>query len=100
MSDVDARMEALRRRFRDRAVADRAAIAAALDDGDRARLLYLVHGLAGIAGIFGHPHVGAAASAVEEAIDAGAPDDQVAGLAGALTEALDAVVGAKAEGTF
>lgn len=93
MTEADARMALLRQRFKARASADRAAIAEALGAGDRDQLLHLAHGLAGIAGIFGHAEVGACASSVEAAIDAAEPEAELAALTQALIAALDAVGG-------
>lgn len=93
MSGPDARMAILRQRFHVRAAADRAAIATALEAGDRGRLLHLAHGLAGIAAIFGHADVGARAAALEEAVDQGLGDACLADPCQALIAALDEVAG-------
>ena len=93
MTDPQAQMALLRERFLLRARADRAAIMAALDAGDRDRLLRLAHGLAGIAGIFGHADVGARASVLEDAVEAGEAGAALMAKARALADALDAVAG-------
>lgn len=87
----DARMEALRRRFQDRARADGAALLIALQAEDRQRLLYLAHGLAGVAGIFGHAEISAQAAAVEAGLEAGLDEAALTHLVHRLVAALDEV---------
>lgn len=89
MSDMEAQMQKMRERFRERAASDRAAVAAALDVGDHPRLLHLAHGLAGVAGIFGYSDISSHASALEDAVDGGAGGEKISLLAQALMEALD-----------
>lgn len=91
MSDTDTQMQQLRQRFHLRAASDRVAVLSALEIGDRPRILHLAHGLAGIAGIFGYGDIGAHASVLEAAVDAGADDAVLRGLGQALIEALDRV---------
>jgi HPt (histidine-containing phosphotransfer) domain-containing protein len=76
--ELDARMAALRERFRARAADDRASILAARDAGDLAEVGRLAHGLSGSGGVFGFPQLGADAQALENAIDAGAKPEDLA----------------------
>jgi HPt (histidine-containing phosphotransfer) domain-containing protein len=78
--ELDARMAALRERFRVRAADDRASILAAHDAGDFAQVGRLAHGLSGSGGVFGFPELSADAQAVENAIDAGAKPEEIAAL--------------------
>jgi HPt (histidine-containing phosphotransfer) domain-containing protein len=78
--ELDARMAALRERFRVRAADDRATILAARDAGDFAQVARLAHGLSGSGGVFGFPELSADAQAVENAIDAGAKPEEIAAL--------------------
>ena len=73
----DARLEGLRNRFRERAAADRVALAAAWQAGEREQMRRLAHGLAGSGGTFGFAELSAAALALEEAIDADMPDPPI-----------------------
>ncbi|HJT41576.1 MAG TPA: hypothetical protein VJ762_14700 [Sphingobium sp.] len=91
MKGADAQLEALRRRFHARARTDSASILVALKERDREKLLYLAHGLAGIAGIFGHAEIGAQAAAVEEGLEAGLDEAGLAHRALALVAALEQV---------
>jgi HPt (histidine-containing phosphotransfer) domain-containing protein len=68
---LESKLAELAARFAARAPAERAAIASALAASDRAELVDRAHKLAGIAGMFGHSAIGAAALAVEEAALAG-----------------------------
>lgn len=68
-------MEALRTRFAVRAIAEADAVRRHLDAGERDALRDICHGLAGTAGTFGYPAISNAASAVEEAIEAGSGSD-------------------------
>lgn len=94
MADPEGQMALLRERFHARANTDRAAILMALDAGDRAALLRLAHGLAGVAGIFGYADVSAKAAAVEEAVEVGETGDALMRKGVALIAALEAVGGA------
>jgi HPt (histidine-containing phosphotransfer) domain-containing protein len=76
--ELDARMAALRERFRARAADDRASILAARDAGDLAEVGRLAHGLSGSGGVFGFPQLSADAQALENAIDAGAKPEDLA----------------------
>lgn len=91
MSDAEAQMRRLRERFLARAESDRATMISALAVGDRAGLLKLAHGLAGVAGIFGYGDISSRASALEDAVDAGAGEEMVSVLAQALIDALGRV---------
>lgn len=66
------KMAELSRRFTSRAADERVALERALANGDRAAILQLAHKLAGNAGMFGQPEIGAAAFALEEAAETGA----------------------------
>lgn len=90
MSAPDA-MEALKRRFRQRAHADRESIGQAFARKDRSALLKLAHGLSGAAGIFGYAEISARAALVEDAIDEDVSEPALADLVGALVAELDAV---------
>ncbi len=85
---LDARMAALRERFRARARADGERIAAALSARDLETVRNLAHGLSGSGGVFGFPQVSADAQAVEEAIDTGAEAAKVEALCDRLLARL------------
>ncbi len=89
MSDVEARMAALRRRFAVSADQQATALRTALAANDRDRAAEVAHHLAGAAGIFGQPELGALALRLEEAIDAHADDAAVGLLADDVLAALD-----------
>ncbi len=84
-------MSALRARFAARAIAEADAIRRYLRAGKRDAMRDICHGLAGTAGTFGYPAISDAASAVEEAIEAGAGDDALEILSAALLHELDAL---------
>jgi HPt (histidine-containing phosphotransfer) domain-containing protein len=88
VTDLDERMAQLRARFRTRAAADRARIAAALDQADWDEVRRLAHGLSGSGGVFGFPQVSKDAEAVEIAIDEGRDAAQVRALGGRLLDRL------------
>lgn len=67
-------MEALRQRFRVRALGEAAQLEAAMAANDEAALEWLAHGLAGTAGLFGYRKVGEAAAAMDSAFARGDPD--------------------------
>lgn len=92
MDDFERRMDALRARFAERAVVDRAALCAAWEAGDRDALLRTAHSLAGNAGLFGHPGLSEAARLLEEALGKPAPNEQV-------RMRLDAVLGQLPDGS-
>lgn len=71
MTPLESKLAELAARFAARAPEEREAIAAALASGDRQWVIDRAHKLAGIAGMFGHPHVSEAALALEEAARAG-----------------------------
>lgn len=89
MSDVEARMAALCRRFVASAEQQGAALRAALRANDQDRAAEVAHHLAGAAGIFGQPDLGARALRLEEAIDAHADDAMLNSLAEDVLAALD-----------
>ena len=66
-----AKLAELSQRFANRAVEELAAIEQALADGDRAALARRAHTLAGNAGMFGQPEIGAAALELEELAETG-----------------------------
>jgi HPt (histidine-containing phosphotransfer) domain-containing protein len=80
MSDFDTKMEALRKRFIERAHNDRASLYTALATHDFTTVRNLAHALAGIAGIFGYNALGASASALEEKIEATSGPDDMSGV--------------------
>jgi HPt (histidine-containing phosphotransfer) domain-containing protein len=79
-------MEALRIRFRVRALHEADQLEAALAGNDRATLERLAHSLAGTAGLFGYRAIGEAAAAVDGAFARGDPD--ASGAAPDLIEAI------------
>jgi HPt (histidine-containing phosphotransfer) domain-containing protein len=72
VTSLEQKIGELSARFAARASGERDAIAKALHTGDRAALIDRAHKLAGIAGMFGHPQIGEAALALEQAALAGA----------------------------
>ena len=68
MTALAAKLDEMRTRFGARAQNDLAAIELALLAGDIARLADITHRLAGLAAMLGHPAVGDAALAVEDAV--------------------------------
>ena len=89
MSDVEARMAALCRRFAASAGQQAVALRNALQANDQDRAVEVAHHLAGAAGIFGQPMLGEQALILEEAIDANADEAVVNSLAQELLAALD-----------
>lgn len=67
-------MEALRQRFRVRAVEEADQLEAAMLANDLDRLGWLAHSLAGTAGIFGYHRVSAAAAGLDGALACGDPE--------------------------
>jgi HPt (histidine-containing phosphotransfer) domain-containing protein len=67
-------MEALRQRFRVRALEEADQLEAAMLANDMDRVEWLAHSLAGTAGLFGYHRVGAAAAALDGAFARGDPD--------------------------
>ncbi len=84
-------MAGLRARFAARAIAEAEAIRRHLCTGERDALRDICHGLAGTAGTFGYPAISKAASAVEEAVEAGAGNEALEGLSKALLHELEAL---------
>ena len=68
---LNAKLAELERRFIGQAGEHRRAIAGAVAAGNRQELAERAHKLAGIAGMFGQTDIGAAALALEAAIDGG-----------------------------
>ncbi|MDQ8028958.1 MAG: Hpt domain-containing protein [Brevundimonas sp.] len=68
-------LEAIRRRFRDRALADADALALALAADDMEQIEALTHGLAGAAGIFGFTGIGGLAKALDDQFSQQRPPD-------------------------
>ena len=66
MTGLEAKLAELSSRFADRLPEERAAIANAIEIGDRRALIDRAHKLAGIAGMFGRPDIGAAALELEQ----------------------------------
>lgn len=81
-------MDALRSRFRERAAADAGALRDAWEIRDRAALRRIAHALAGNAGLFGHPQLGEAARALDDALGEPASDERLA----AMLEAVFALI--------
>ncbi|SMF61194.1 Hpt domain-containing protein [Allosphingosinicella indica] len=89
MTDFEAKMAALKMRFAARAAEDAAGLERAAGAGDWDAVRERAHGLAGRAGMFGHPGIGDAARSIEEEIDAGgSPVGAVVALA-ALLRGID-----------
>jgi HPt (histidine-containing phosphotransfer) domain-containing protein len=68
---LKAKLAELERRFVEQAGEHRQAIAGAVAAGNRQELAERAHKLAGIAGMFGQPDIGAAALALEETAESG-----------------------------
>ena len=66
-----AKLAELSQRFASRAADERRAIEQALAEGDRGTVAQRAHKLAGNAGMFGQPKIGAAALELEEAAESG-----------------------------
>lgn len=88
MTGLDSKLAQLAARFAARAPAERAAIANAMASCDTAALVDRAHKLAGIAGMFGHADIGAAALALEDAALAGQDCSQQGALLLALLDGL------------
>jgi len=88
MTGFDDRMAELRTRFVERAKEDRAALTAALVEGDHAAVRRIAHSLAGNAGIFGFPGITDAARAIEDALDARVRGDMLQRLCRNLDKSL------------
>lgn len=71
MTELEGKIAALATRFAARMPEERSAIATALSAGDRETLIDRAHKLAGIAGMFGRPEIGAAALELEQRLLAG-----------------------------
>ncbi|NIJ18672.1 HPt (histidine-containing phosphotransfer) domain-containing protein [Sphingomonas naasensis] len=89
MIELEARLQALRRRFIDQAAADAIAIERHAAAGEWPAVRDLGHGLAGRAGMFGFPLITDAARALEEAVEAGAAPALLRPLAAALIAKLN-----------
>jgi HPt (histidine-containing phosphotransfer) domain-containing protein len=85
---LESKLADLAARFAARAPEERAAIADALATADNAALIQRAHKLAGIAGMFGHADIGAAALALEETALAGKDYSQRVALLLALLDRL------------
>lgn len=72
MTDLETRLAALRSTFIDRTAADLPALRAAIAAGERGDAVRIAHRLAGAAGMYGFGAFGEAASALEQALEAGA----------------------------
>jgi HPt (histidine-containing phosphotransfer) domain-containing protein len=68
VTGLEAKLAELAARFADRLPEERAAIAGAIDIGDRAAVIDRTHKLAGIAGMFGRSDIGAAALDLEQRV--------------------------------
>ena len=79
-----AKMAELSARFAARAMAECDALEAAIASGSREDVRQLAHRLSGVAAMFGHPQVGLAASALEEAAESDMPMDTPAATLRAL----------------
>jgi HPt (histidine-containing phosphotransfer) domain-containing protein len=88
VNPLEGKLAELAARFAARAPQEREALAAALAAGDAAMLIDRAHKLAGIAGMVGHPEVGAAALDLEEAVrvgsDGAAEGERLLGLLSAI----------------
>lgn len=88
MTALESKVAELAARFAARAPEERTAIANALAIGDTAALIERAHKLAGVAGMFGHADIGAAALALEETALAGKDYSQRVALLLALLDRL------------
>lgn len=86
--ELEAKMAELAARFDARAPEERAALRAAVAKDDRAAVAARAHKLAGIAGMFGRPEIGAAALNLEEVAESDADMTQAADRLDALLAAL------------
>lgn len=77
MDEFERRMDALRSRFVERAATDAAALRSAWAERDAEAVRRIAHSLAGNAGMFGHPRLSEAASALEEALTPAASEDEL-----------------------
>lgn len=88
MSSFEEKMAELRTRFLARAAEERVLIQTALVAMDKSELRRLSHGLSGSAGTFGFATLSEDAQAVEEAVDANAPDQELQRLGSILLDRL------------
>jgi HPt (histidine-containing phosphotransfer) domain-containing protein len=88
VNELDAKLAVLSARFAQRAAADRADLAEALANDDRATVRDIAHKLAGLAGMLGHPNVTDLALSLEAAVEDGR---SLAAPASALDAALGAI---------
>lgn len=84
-------MQALRRRFTDQVAEEAAAIERHAAAGEWTDVRDLSHRLAGRAGMFGFSGLTDCARTLEEAVDAGAPSDQLRDFATELVGRLRAI---------
>ncbi|MFN6936793.1 MAG: Hpt domain-containing protein [Tsuneonella sp.] len=83
-----AKLAELSQRFVTRAADERAVLERAIADNNRVEIAHLAHKLAGNAGMFGQPEIGAAAFALEEAAET---DTELGPAAGRLLSLLAAL---------
>jgi HPt (histidine-containing phosphotransfer) domain-containing protein len=91
VTSFEARMAVLGERFRGRARDDAARIRGALARGELDEVMRASHGLAGVAGIFGHHAIGDAAERVELGVDEALPPAEVESRCRQLLALLDEV---------
>ncbi|MCD2325074.1 Hpt domain-containing protein [Sphingomonas sp. IC-56] len=91
MTEFVQRMEALRRRFIDQVEEEAAQIERHAVAGEWSDVRNLSHRLAGRAGMFGFSGLTDFARTLEEAVDAGAPSEQLRQLAAELVRRLRTV---------
>jgi HPt (histidine-containing phosphotransfer) domain-containing protein len=91
VTDFEGRMALLRGRFVARAGEEAQQVESCLAAADWAKLRSLCHGLAGRAGMFGLPELGAVALKVEELIEADASAERIRLLGSKLGEQLTLV---------
>lgn len=75
MTEFNNQIAALRRRFLDRTEGDLVTLVAAVERGDFEQIRSISHRIAGIAGVFGFPELGAKARFIEDALELGAPEE-------------------------
>jgi len=93
MIELEARLQALRRRFIEQAAADAAAIERHASAEEWAAIREVSHGLAGRAGMFGFPLITDAARTLEEAVEADVDPRRLHDLAAALAAKLNELSG-------
>ena len=90
MSQFEERMQALRKRYAERAALDLDALGGAVRTQDWVEVRRIAHGLSGTGAVFGFPEISASGQQLEEAVDADLPVSERLALADALIACLAA----------